>query len=594
MITLALLSHSPHCTGAERCLFNLALLFRDVPDIRPVLLIPGGEGPLLDMALKHGLAFDCLPPAVWYPFSAPSALPYWRSLAQSAPAIKQALTNHACDALLINTLTNVSGALAAVELNVPTVLWAHGIIDAAVYAPRGGAWSTINDRLLLETANRFVVNSAWTGRFFSHMLGYEHKVELIYNWTAVKDGVHVPADKYRRPRCVCLSTFDRHKGYDVLLRAAAILRDRQVPLELDLYGMGSTRAEMQALSQQLGLDTVVKFNDRTDDVDGVMDRSFCHISPSYIEPFGMTIIEAMARKTPVIATTSGGPQEIIEDGVSGLLVPPGDADALADKMEYMLQRPDVAEQMGELGYIRVRDYFSEEAARDKFSALIRGAVDDFRSYPSAIVTFWDLYRIMMENATDHESLVARLREAVTVLSQSEPGLQVLRDLPGMVHDSVARAGAVNAKPARLSIELPRPFPRRSTRLRRRLPYQVTAPQSGWHGLDVLVGTHQHPAAGTLTLRILTPTGSVLREARVDLEHAVDNSWLSFAFPPIANSAGHTFVAEFALSGGGPDTRISLYETGAPMSRLTLAWFYLVGLSGFQPLRDSLWYHMRCS
>jgi glycosyltransferase involved in cell wall biosynthesis len=594
MITLGLLSHSPHCTGAERCLFNLALLLRDVPNIRPVLFIPGPGGPLPDMAAAHGLVFECLPPAAWYPFSAPSTLSYWESLARSAPAVKQALTNHACDALLINTLTNVSGALAAVELDLPAVLWAHGIIDSGLSASRAGAWATLNDHLLLQTATRIVVNSDWTGRFFSQMLGYGSKVERIYNWTPVRDDVRAPADKYRRPRCVCLSTFDRHKGYDVLLQAAAILRDRQVPLELELYGMGSTRAEMQALSQRLSLDDVVKFNDRTGDVDSVMDRSFCHVSPSYIEPFGMTIIEAMARKTPVIATASGGPQEIIRDGVSGLLVPPGDAVALADKMEYLLQRPDAAEQMGEQGYIRVRDCFSEEVARDSFGALIRGAVEAFRGYPSEIGTSWDMYRIMLENATDHHHLIAFLSGAVTALSQSELGSQALRDLPRMVQNSVAEAGGVSTKAAGASLALPRPFPGRSVRLKKRLAYRVSAAQAGWHGLDVLVGTHQRPATGGLILRVLTPAGSVLREAAVDLELAVDNSWLSFDFSPIANSAGQRFVAEFSLSARGPDTRISLYETGEPIGRLGLAWFYLVSLSGLQPLRDSLWYHMRCS
>jgi len=79
------------------------------------------------------------------------------------------------------------------------------------------------------------------------------------------------------------------------------------------------------------------------------------------ELLGLTLLEAMASGTPVVASALGGVPEIVEDGVTGFLVPPGDVDALRDRLAYLLDRPRVAAAMGEAARARVLERFTWDA-----------------------------------------------------------------------------------------------------------------------------------------------------------------------------------------------------------------------------------------
>jgi glycosyltransferase involved in cell wall biosynthesis len=83
------------------------------------------------------------------------------------------------------------------------------------------------------------------------------------------------------------------------------------------------------------------------------------------EPFGRTILEAMASGTPVIATAHGGPLDIIEDGETGLLVPPGDPAALAVAIIQMAEEPGWRERMGEAGRAEVVEKYTTDKYVDR-------------------------------------------------------------------------------------------------------------------------------------------------------------------------------------------------------------------------------------
>jgi glycosyltransferase involved in cell wall biosynthesis len=76
------------------------------------------------------------------------------------------------------------------------------------------------------------------------------------------------------------------------------------------------------------------------------------------EPFGQVIIEGMAEQKPVVATNGGGVPEIVQDGITGLLVPMGDALRMAEAIDYLLTHPDEATEMGVRGRERVRTHFT--------------------------------------------------------------------------------------------------------------------------------------------------------------------------------------------------------------------------------------------
>jgi glycosyltransferase involved in cell wall biosynthesis len=93
------------------------------------------------------------------------------------------------------------------------------------------------------------------------------------------------------------------------------------------------------------------------------------VLPSYREAQGLTILEAMALSRPVVASNVGGIPEMIEDGVTGLLVPPGDADALAAAIIRLLTNHPLADMLGRAGHDMVHDRFCIELMVDAVAAI---------------------------------------------------------------------------------------------------------------------------------------------------------------------------------------------------------------------------------
>jgi glycosyltransferase involved in cell wall biosynthesis len=93
---------------------------------------------------------------------------------------------------------------------------------------------------------------------------------------------------------------------------------------------------------------------------------------SWVEGFGLTILEAMACRCPAVSTRAGGPEEIIEEGVTGHLVPAGDSAALADRLAHVLRLPDAEwRAMSDAAHARARSYSWDDAADLFESALAR-------------------------------------------------------------------------------------------------------------------------------------------------------------------------------------------------------------------------------
>jgi len=163
----------------------------------------------------------------------------------------------------------------------------------------------------------------------------------------------------RRPRppglpddyILFVGALGRHKGLRLLLDAYARL-ETAVPLVL----VGPTRPETPPT---LPAGVVAPGNLSHDAVLAAMDHCRFLVSPAlWPEPFGLVLIEAMARGKAVVAARAGGPLEIVRDGETGLLAPPGDAEALAGAMRLLLDDPDMARRMGRAGKTRCAASFS--------------------------------------------------------------------------------------------------------------------------------------------------------------------------------------------------------------------------------------------
>jgi glycosyltransferase involved in cell wall biosynthesis len=149
----------------------------------------------------------------------------------------------------------------------------------------------------------------------------------------------------------------KQKGHAVLLKAATLVPNAMFVLA----GDGPERQSLEALAQELGVASRVHFLGERADVPSLLARSDAFVLPSMYEGLPVSVLEAMAIGTPVVATAVGGTDEVVEHGVNGLLVPPGNPERLADEISRVIGNTSLAASLSEGGKRRVREYFSSQS-----------------------------------------------------------------------------------------------------------------------------------------------------------------------------------------------------------------------------------------
>lgn len=172
------------------------------------------------------------------------------------------------------------------------------------------------------------------------------------------------------------------KGLTILLRAMAELAQKygQPPCQLLIVGDGPSRDELEVLREQLELSSWVVFTGSRRDIPRVLHALDAFVLPSLYEGFGIAILEAMAAGKPVIATTVGGIPEFVLPEETGLLVEPGNVQALADAIDRLLSDPQQAEAMGAKGKVHARDNYRISGIvrqhEQVYAACLAHGVDD--------------------------------------------------------------------------------------------------------------------------------------------------------------------------------------------------------------------------
>jgi glycosyltransferase involved in cell wall biosynthesis len=124
---------------------------------------------------------------------------------------------------------------------------------------------------------------------------------------------------------------------------------------------GAFQTALEHEAERLGVRDRVVFAGRRDDAAELLVELDVLALPSWTEGLPLVVLEAMARRRPVVATPVGGTPEVVVDGETGLLVPPRDPDALAAALRRLLADADLRRRMGDAGYERVRERFSADA-----------------------------------------------------------------------------------------------------------------------------------------------------------------------------------------------------------------------------------------
>jgi colanic acid/amylovoran biosynthesis glycosyltransferase len=181
-------------------------------------------------------------------------------------------------------------------------------------------------------------------------------------------------------RALCVASLQEYKGHAVLLRALASGGGAVDRIQLSLIGGGELLGELERLVDRLGLGGRVRFLGarREDEVIEHLDASDLFVLPSIISQDGQmeglpnVLIEARACGLPVVTTRLSGIPELVEDGRSGLLVPPGDVRRLAGALRRLAQDPALAAQLGAAGRAVVEADFDVHRSAERLVELFTG------------------------------------------------------------------------------------------------------------------------------------------------------------------------------------------------------------------------------
>jgi len=181
-----------------------------------------------------------------------------------------------------------------------------------------------------------------------------------------------PAPTSQRPYILCVARLHPIKGHNILLRAFKIVKESdQTGCQLYLAGGGELEADVRKQVEELGLTESVRLLGNVDRAELVrLNRlALFVVLASRSEGLPLTIIEAFATGRTAVATDVGGMKEVIEDGVTGLLVPPVDPRALAQKICWLLEHPKDRSKMEQNARARVEQKFTWDRNADSYAAL---------------------------------------------------------------------------------------------------------------------------------------------------------------------------------------------------------------------------------
>ncbi|WP_294746758.1 glycosyltransferase family 4 protein [uncultured Prevotella sp.] len=182
---------------------------------------------------------------------------------------------------------------------------------------------------------------------------------------------HLPADlSAEKKRVIAVGRLDYQKGQDLLLKAWKRVEEAHPDWRLDIFGDGQEKAALNSQLSTLNLKNVTLHPSTTDIYTEYLNSDFLVCSSRW-ESFGLILIEAMSCGIPAVSfDCDNGPRSIIADGQDGLLVKNGDTDDLADKINYLIEHPDLRQQMGRAAYKNV-SRFSEEEVFKRYLAFYK-------------------------------------------------------------------------------------------------------------------------------------------------------------------------------------------------------------------------------
>jgi glycosyltransferase involved in cell wall biosynthesis len=379
-------NHTAAWSGAEVSLMRLVHTLR--PDHDVAVACPP-RGPLADAVDRAGVLRLRLPPVDvslrLHPVRTPAGV---AQIAAGGVALALAAKRFHADVVHANTpRAGLMGAMARRLGGPPFIVRAH---EHVPLTPVGRAVRGV----LLRSASAVVAVSDYTARRFDEGLPHPCATR-VYNSidhsrfhpdhaepAALREELRIPSDAALLGQVAQITPW---KGQDTAIRALAALRREGVDAHLVLVGgiafagkavrydnHGYLRG-LERLAQELGVREHVHFLGQRDDVPQILRALDLTLLPSWAEPFGLATVESMALGTPPLVSDVGAGQEIVEDGVSGRLLPPRRPEVWAAAAAELLRNRDALERLARGGPPAAARFSDDVHAREMLTVYERAA-----------------------------------------------------------------------------------------------------------------------------------------------------------------------------------------------------------------------------
>lgn len=369
------LNHTGLMSGGERSLLELLSALPE--GVSPTVGSP--EGPFASAAREAGIPVATVPAAEVGLRLSPQTPRALARLGRLTLTVRRLARRERVDLVHANSVR--AGLVAALARRLgapPAVVYVRDCMPDSVAA-------NLTRRLILSGSAAVLANSRYTARNFA--AGSERSVGTVYpgmldgggelvsqKGAPLNDRAELRRDLgFRAGSLIGLvAQITPWKGQDTAIEALDVVRRHHPDARLLLIGEAKFLAkgtrydnstylsDLRRLVAERGLQGSVEFIGERPDVLRLIAALDLLVAPSWEEPFGRTVVEAMALGTPVVATSVGGPGEIVEDGVSGRLVAPRDPQALAGAVLELLGRDGTRERMAEAGRAAARRFGLEQ------------------------------------------------------------------------------------------------------------------------------------------------------------------------------------------------------------------------------------------
>jgi glycosyltransferase involved in cell wall biosynthesis len=189
----------------------------------------------------------------------------------------------------------------------------------------------------------------------------------------------------RRPqrigRVLAVGRLTRQKGFDVAIRAFASVTTEISTARLEIAGEGEERAFLSRLIAELGLARSVTLLGERDDILELMQQADALVHPARWEGFGLVLLEAMSAGLPIVASRVGAIPEVVDDEITGVLVPPDDPSALAAALLRLLREPELRGDFVAAGFSRLMSRFSVERMAARTAAVYDSVLESSTPHP---------------------------------------------------------------------------------------------------------------------------------------------------------------------------------------------------------------------